>query len=87
MNSSGGKLLNFDSFYFTVELRLPKESSLIQFIAIFCSFSSPYFVLSSSLHIATYCDYADDLLYLFGQNWARLYGIDMVVYNVHALFI
>ena len=48
---------------------------LLFFFAIFC--------LSSSLHIATYCDYADDLLYLFGQNWARLYGID--IHNVHGL--
>lgn len=50
---------------------------LLFFVAIFC--------MSSSLHHPTHCDYADILLRLFVQDWSKLYGQDMVVYNVHGL--
>ena len=31
-----------------------------------------------------YCDFADDLLKLFVQHFAELYGSNMLVYNIHA---
>ena len=46
------------------------------FVGIYC--------LSSPLHYATHCEYANDQLLLFVQQWGKFYGTD-IVYNVHSL--
>lgn len=50
---------------------------LLFFVSIFC--------LVSPELLATHTDYAGQLLNLFVQQARRLYGIDFMVYNVHAL--
>jgi len=43
------------------------------------------FILSSSELCVRYCDYAESLLKLFVSNTEKIYGKDMLVYNVHGL--
>lgn len=42
-------------------------------------------VLVSPSLCQEYCDYAHDLLVLFVNHYSKLYGKDMVVYNIHGL--
>ena len=49
-----------------------------------CLSISITFLLSPSL-CSQYCDYAEELLVVFVQNFARFYGEDELVYNVHSL--
>ena len=41
--------------------------------------------LSSPLFFRAYCNYANDLLRFFVLDFARLYGQDKIVYNIHNL--
>ena len=41
--------------------------------------------LCSPLHYATHCEYAHSVLCMFVEQWGKLYGKDMLVYNVHGL--
>ena len=43
------------------------------------------FILSSPELCLRYCDYAESLLKLFVSNIAKIYGKDMLVYNIHGL--
>jgi len=43
------------------------------------------FILSSSELCVRYCDYAESLLKLFVSHTEKIYGKDMLVYNVHGL--
>ena len=43
-----------------------------------------YILVSPSL-CQQYCDYAEELLLLFVTHYSKLYGRNMVVYNVHCL--
>jgi len=43
------------------------------------------FILSSPELCLQYCDYAESLLKLFVSNIAKIYGKDMLVYNIHGL--
>ena len=40
------------------------------------------FCLCSPLHYSTHCEYAQDVLCAFVEQWGKLYGKDMLVYNV-----
>lgn len=50
---------------------------MLLFVGIYC--------LSSSLYYRDYSLYSDQILRLFVTDFARLYGSDMMVYNVHGL--
>ncbi|XP_046548859.1 uncharacterized protein LOC124258811 isoform X1 [Haliotis rubra] len=50
---------------------------LLLFVGITC--------LATPLLVPNYCDYAKDNLCLFVEHFSRLYGNDMVVYNLHGL--
>ena len=43
------------------------------------------FCLCSPLHCITHCEYSNDVLCMFVEQWGTLYGKDMLVYNVHGL--
>lgn len=51
----------------------------------FMVFSIGIYCLTSSVLCATHCEYANELLRLFVQDFATLYGDNMIVYNVHNL--
>ena len=50
---------------------------LLLFVSIYC--------LSSPFYFTSHCQYAHELLCLFVQEFGKLYGKDMLVYNVHGL--
>ena len=43
------------------------------------------YILSSSELCVTYCDYAEKLLKMFVSEVSKIYGKDMLVYNIHCL--
>ena len=50
---------------------------LLFFVSIYC--------LASPRYYQTHCEYAHNLLCLFVKNFGELYGMNMLVYNVHGL--
>ncbi|XP_050706897.1 uncharacterized protein LOC126992284 [Eriocheir sinensis] len=53
------------------------QNFLDLFVGIYC--------LASPFYYTTHCQYAHELLCTFVQDFGRIYGSDMLVYNVHGL--
>lgn len=53
------------------------QNFLDLFVGIYC--------LASPFYYTTHCQYAQELLCTFVQDFGRIYGADMLVYNVHGL--